>query len=218
MAHTDKHQPKIDRLFSRIITIAVSIWIIVTVVLIIVANSNLDRKDLELRDQAVLLLEYQDMLENSDTRISFDEAISTIPAKYNVPAIVVDTLINKESNGNMGAMRFEPTLVKRMEKFADSKEEARMLASSHCAFQVLGIHAKERKIPWYKLYDAEVCTEIAMNLWAKRRENCQKKHKNRYDILHCTAKRYNGAGRMAERYADDFMTRLARAKINKEGE
>ena len=143
---------------------------------------------------------------------TFEELIKVIPPAFNVPDHIVDILILKESGGNMQAIRFEEHLVPRVKKkYKVNDHEAMNLSSSHCAMQILGLHAKERGFHWSKLYEPETCIETAMAIWKSGYEKCSEKHGHEYDRLYCAAKRYNGG----DEYARDFMKILNRKVLEK---
>ena len=149
-------------------------------------------------------------LPNIVSEMSLVEALNIIPPKYGVPAQVVSVLIEKESGGDMAAIRFEPSQIKHAEKYSKNKDLQRMYASSHCALQIMGYNAAARGVEWYELYKPETCVEVGMNIWAKCRENRCDKTSSSYDCIKATATCYNGS----TKYAADFMRRLGEDVIN----
>lgn len=149
--------------------------------------------------------------------LSLEEAVATIPSKYGVDPVAVKVLIKKESNGNMQAERFEPHKLQDAKKYSSCPKEQKKISSSHCALQVFGLEAARRQIHWSELKKPEVCVELGMAIWLEKELLCRKKLKSptRYDLLKCTAKRYNGGGQAANRYAEKFMEDYARLSINK---
>jgi soluble lytic murein transglycosylase-like protein len=148
---------------------------------------------------------------------AYREAIETIPQKYGIPKIVMEVLIEKESAGNMTAVRFEPHVMARAKKISGNDGEQRMLSSSHGLAQILGTTAHEMGVHWSELYDPITNIDTASAYLAKRKQECSKSQKTEYDRIKCAARGYNGSGQMAERYSQDFMERLARRIINEGG-
>lgn len=148
---------------------------------------------------------------------AYKEAIETIPQKYGIPKIVMEVLIEKESGGNVTAVRFEPHVMARAKKITNNDGEQRMLSSSHGLCQLLGTTALEMGISWSDLYDPLTNIEAGSAYFAKKKEECANKHRSEYDKLKCAAKAYNGTGARAEQYSQDFMERLARKIVEERG-
>jgi len=150
-------------------------------------------------------------------KMTLEEAVKKIPPKYGVDQQTVAVLLKKESGGNMQAERFEPHKLKDAKKYSSCPKEQKKFASSHCALQVFGLEAARRNIHWSELKDPEACIELGMAVWLEKELLCKKKLKNptKYELLRCTAKRYNGAGPKAEQYAETFMEEYAKLTINK---
>jgi hypothetical protein len=149
--------------------------------------------------------------------LSVEESLKTIPPKYGVDDTIVQVLLKKESGGNMAAERLEPHKIKQASKYSKDVKDQKKWASSHCMFQVHGLEAAQRSVHWSELKTPEVCTELAMAVWLSKEQRCRKKLKSpdKYDLLKCTAKAYNGSGSRAEMYAKSFMEEYARIRINK---
>ena len=118
---------------------------------------------------------------------------------YGISHKVFKTFMKLESGGDMLATRFEPHLYKRL--------RSRSLATSHCAMQVLGSTAAQYKITVSELKTEVGCVEAASRIIVNNISKCGKNN------LFCIAKRYNGSGIMAERYANKFLTLYRRIKL-----
>jgi len=140
---------------------------------------------------------------------TFDELITRIPPMHGVPQEVVQVLLDKESGGQMDAIRYEPHHMKRVAKYSGNEHQRRMYASSHCAFQVMGWHMPARNMSWADLYKPRVCIETAMEVWS----SCIKRHagKPAYDMYEYAARCYNGS----QAYGKDFVYRLSRLAVAK---
>jgi hypothetical protein len=164
---------------------------------------------------------------SSDNRQKeFENALKTIPKQMGVSDIVVETILDKEEvTKNLNAFRSEADNPKQMaiaRKFTKNEAQAKMIASSHCPFQVMGYEAEQRGVAWAELYYPKTCVEIAMVVWLSKRELCMKQNphlkNSKLELLACTAKRYNGDGEKAEKYKVEFMAILAGKLVKKYGE
>ena len=156
----------------------------------------------------------------------FETALKTIPKQMGVSDIVVETILEKEdATKNLNSFRSEADNPKQMaiaRKFTKNEAQARMIASSHCPFNVMGYEAEQRGVAWAELYYPKTCVELGMVVWLSKREICMKQNphlkNNKLELLACTAKRYNGDGEKAEKYKVEFMAILAGKLIKKYGE
>jgi soluble lytic murein transglycosylase-like protein len=110
---------------------------------------------------------------------NLDELLSEVPRAYGIPEVIARGIVKQESNGNMEAIRFEPGQMSRAAKFTKNVEQQRMLASSHCALQVMGWHSASLGIKWVDLYDPRTCVEAGMKILS----DCLNRGKelNKYD-------------------------------------
>lgn len=136
---------------------------------------------------------------------SFTEYAMEVAPKFGVTKKEVKVLMDKESKGfGMKAIRFEPHYMKRSLKVTKNRDQARMLASSHCRLQIMGHLAHSYGVEWNELYNPQTCAELGIAYFAKQKERCRKKGKSGRKLVHCAAKYYNGS----TKYADDFVRRL----------
>lgn len=147
-----------------------------------------------------------------DKKPDVQQLLREIPERYGVPGIVVAVLLEKESNGKMNAIRFEEHYMRRkdVQSASANPEQRRMLSSSHCALQVMGINAVARGYSWSDLYDPEICVEVSMAIFA----DCMERHVkagSKYDQLKRAFECYNGS----EHYAHDAMNKLSRLAVEK---
>lgn len=187
---------------------------------VLIQNKTIDlnSKVSKWRDRAESHAQELDVLEGElnnlrsrPARMSKQEALETIPQKYGIDNRIVNVILSIESSGgNMKAINYAPNKLSTALKVTNNQPEARMLASAHCMFQVLGLTARHYKVHWSELYDPEVCTEVAMKVWVDNMKGCVKDHKIRYDQIKCAARKYNGSGAEARAYSEDFMVRLSR--------
>ena len=133
------------------------------------------------------------------------EAIVTKAKEWSIDPSILVVIAKKESSfGKSDRLyRFEPKMFQRLKKHRSyrhmSDSNLRMLASSHGAFHILGVTALERcDTHFSKLYNhrdgadcaSQILSEIQVDVGGDIQE---------------TFKRYNGTGKMAERYARDAM-------------
>lgn len=133
------------------------------------------------------------------------ELLSTVPPAYGVPVLVAEAIAARESNGRMGAARFEPSQMKRARKVAPKgalEGEIQQYATSHCAMQVMGYHMPELGMEWHDLYDARVCVEVSMKILSKcmTRSKAKSSLGRLFDGLAC----YNGS----EQYAREVIATI----------
>lgn len=169
----------------------------------------------ELRARGPQLVERRVFLAHAPLTLA--RALETIPPKYGLDPVIVKTLADKESGGmddQMAAIRHEAGQMAKAAKITKSVNQQKMLASSHCALQILGLTARSMGIGWNNLYTVEICVDTGTAYFAKQKEICAKTHANTYDTIKCAARRYNGSGPKARKYADKFMEMLSRRLMN----
>jgi uncharacterized protein (DUF2164 family) len=145
------------------------------------------------------------MIEKPDP--SFNQLLETIPAEYGIKPLEMAVIVNHESGNRMSAKKFEPGKLQTGFAIAkkhglagapDYSEQAREIASSHCAAQVMGFVAEEMGYWWTELYRPEICLRAA----SKKLSQCFKKFASLPPIEHyekgyaC----YNGGGEDARAY------------------
>lgn len=133
------------------------------------------------------------------------EAIVTKAKEWAIDPAILVVIAKKESSfGKIDRLyRFEPKMFERLKKHRSyrhmSDSNLRMLASSHGPFHILGVTALERcDTHFSKLYSnkdgadcaSQILSEIQVDVGGDVKE---------------TFRRYNGKGKMAERYAKDAM-------------
>lgn len=128
--------------------------------------------------------------------------------EFNVPPLLALAVAQKESNFSHTAYRFEPSQMGRAAKFTKNKEQQRMLASSHCFYQVMGYRARELNISWPDLYDTDTCIMAGLTLLKKAID--RHKEKSKYERYRRALGEYNGS--LA--YADDVMNKLGKQLID----
>jgi len=139
-----------------------------------------------------------------------DELLREVPQAYGISPLVAQAIAHRESNGRMGAKRYEPHLLERAKKVAPKgamPEEVREYASSHCAMQVLGLHMPRLGLQWFDLYDPRTCVEVSMKILRE----CMDRHKGKSKVeqIHGALACYNGS----TEYADAVMSRIGEALI-----
>ena len=145
-----------------------------------------------------------ELLSTEDLPLS--ELTKLAAAKYGVPQVVLDAVINAESSGGDFLYRFEPEKFKQLRATAKgSDDEVRMLASSHGVGHVMGFNAKPRcGVHWSKLYDTRTGLDCAAKIL---RENLDR-HRDEDDKarrIWLALRDYNGSGKAAENYATKVM-------------
>jgi len=153
---------------------------------------------------------------HKERRQEFEEAIRTIPKQFGIPDVIVETILDKESpDRNLNAYRSEahnPNQIALAKKFSKNDAQIKMIASSHCPFQIMGYEAEQRGVPWAELYYPKTCVELFATVWLAKQENCIKNNpslkKNKVGLLECTARAWNGSGDKAEQYKEEFMAIL----------
>lgn len=140
---------------------------------------------------------------------SLEDLLQEVPQVYGVPEMIARAIVRQESGGKMNAIRFEPGQMARAGKFTKNVEQQRMLASSHCALQVMGWHAPGLGIDWTDLYKPRTCMEAGMKILA----DCMKRSKNesKYQTYYRALACYNGS----EKYASEVMTAVATELIER---
>ena len=138
---------------------------------------------------------------------NLDQTIHKLSRVYDINPKLLTTIMYMESRGEqkpMKARRFEGNrLLERAYRHTKDPHEAKMLASSHCATQILGLTAKDFGVHWSELYEPEMCIEMAVFLVARHKHNCKKY--NAQEVLeYCIARRYNGSKRYAKRFLAHF--------------
>lgn len=135
--------------------------------------------------------------------------IKEVPPKYDISPLLAAAIVERESNGKMDAVRFEPSQVARARKVAGTKNEDQIhqYASSHCAMQIMGWHAPKFGLSWADLYEPRTCVEVSMSIL----KDCMDRNagKPRFDQIHSALACYNGS----EVYADAIEKRLGRLLI-----
>lgn len=141
------------------------------------------------------------------------EIIVKTAKEYNVDPLILTVLAEKESSGGEKLYRFEPGKFDELRSSAKYKglstDELRMIASSHGIFHVMGYSAQQYcSLPWHRLYDpwsSAKCAATIVSKLYKDTETIRAPSARVREVF----RRYNGAGELAERYADDAMNRLA---------
>jgi hypothetical protein len=138
-----------------------------------------------------------------------EDLLKEVPEAYGVPEMIARAIVRQESGGKMNSIRFEPGQMARAGKFTKNVEQQRMLASSHCALQVMGWHAPGLGIDWTDLYKPRTCMEAGMKILA----DCMKRSKNdsKYQTYYRALACYNGS----EKYANEVMTAVATELIER---
>lgn len=138
---------------------------------------------------------------------SLTDLIERVPPAYGVSSTLVKAVIQQESGGKKDAYRFEPSQMARAAKFSKNVEQQRMLASSHCAMQVMGYNAARLGLSWSELYDLETCVEVGVKILKEclDRHEGKPKYQKYYHALWC----YNGG----EKYAAEVLNGIGRALI-----
>jgi hypothetical protein len=146
--------------------------------------------------------------------LNLEESIAAAAYDFKVDPLILKVIVDKEStNGHMRALyRFEPNLYSRLRSEKSyrslSDSEIRMLASSHGAFHILGLTAeRECQLHFSRLYDVEISARCAAKIIKNIDNSVSEKATNAR--LKEVFRRYNGAGKAAEEYANDAMGRLA---------
>lgn len=128
--------------------------------------------------------------------VSFKDLLIELAPKYGIPPELAISIAKAESNFKRDAIRYEPGQLKRVTKYTKNEHQQKMLASSHCAMQVMGYHAIEKQLSWADLYQDEICAEVGLAIL----KNCMDRHKSQSKAkqikkaLEC----YNGSSRYAE--------------------
>jgi soluble lytic murein transglycosylase-like protein len=138
---------------------------------------------------------------------NLNDLLSEIPSVYGIPESIARAIVEQESGGKMEAIRFEPSQMSRAAKFTKNTEQQKMLASSHCAMQVMGYHAPTLGLTWTDLYDPRTCVETGMKILSDCMNRAKDKGKyNKYfSALAC----YNGS----EKYAHQVLGAVAKQLI-----
>jgi soluble lytic murein transglycosylase-like protein len=138
---------------------------------------------------------------------NLNDLLSEIPSAYGVPESIARAIVEQESGGKMESIRFEPGQMTRAGKFTKNTEQQKMLASSHCAMQVMGYHAPGLGLTWTDLYDPRTCVETGMKILADCMHRA--KDKGKYDKYFSALACYNGS----EKYAHAVLGAVARQLI-----
>jgi soluble lytic murein transglycosylase-like protein len=154
-------------------------------------------------------IEVEKIVEIVKQEEKLEDLLREIPEAYGVPEMIARAIVRQESGGKMNSIRFEPGQMARAGKFTKNVEQQRMLASSHCALQVMGWHAPGLGIDWTDLYKPRTCMEAGMKILA----DCMKRSKNdsKYQTYHRALACYNGS----EKYANEVMTAVATELIER---
>jgi len=153
---------------------------------------------------------------HKERRQEFEDAIRTIPKQFGIPDVIVETILAKESpDRDLNAYRSEahnPNQIALAKKFSKKDAQIKMIASSHCPFQIMGYEAEQRGVPWAELYYPKTCVELFSAVWTSKQEYCLTANpslkKNKVALLECTARAWNGSGEKAEQYKEEFMAIL----------
>ncbi len=150
----------------------------------------------------------------NEAELPIEELTEIISRKHQLPSVVLQALISKESNNGKSVYRFEPRVFSRLDTKKHSEDERRMLASSHGIAQVMGFNAQSRcGIHWSKLYDNYTGLECGAKIL---REELNRTNKNDEigDRIWFALRSYNGSGGDAEKYADNVMSTIGKLLIN----
>lgn len=94
-------------------------------------------------------------------------------------------------------------------RITKDREKAKLLASSHCATQVLGINAYNRGVSIGELYEPETCVMVGLAEFAKCKELKCERGDRKTECLYKAARCYNGGPRSkseaAKHYAQKFI-------------
>ena len=134
---------------------------------------------------------------------SVEAIIEEASVDQNVPKVVIEMIVDKESAGNRDAINFEPTVWAQAQKLTPVPELQRLYSSSHGYMQVLGLHIKELNIHWSDLYDVEKNIKIGTSIIRKCLDtNASEPSANKrlFKALVC----YNGSSK----YATDVVERI----------
>jgi hypothetical protein len=145
------------------------------------------------------------------TPLSFKDLLIELAPKYGIPPELAVSIAKAESNFKRDAIRFEPGQLKRVTKYTKNEHQQKMLASSHCAMQVMGYHAIEKQLSWADLYQDEICAEVGLAIL----KNCMDRHKSQSKAkqikkaLEC----YNGSSRYAESVFENLTESLIEGRL-----
>jgi len=135
------------------------------------------------------------------------ELIQTIPPKYGISPLVMAAIVERESGGQVDAVRFEPSQMARAAKITKNPEKQRAYASSHGLAQVMGWWAPEFNLRWFDLYEPETNIEVASAILKKCAD--KQKAKSKVERLRGSLKCFNGG----DVYADAVMKRIGERLI-----
>lgn len=138
------------------------------------------------------------------------ELIQTIPPKYGISPLVMAAIVERESNGQADAIRFEPGQMARAAKISKHPDKQRAYASSHGLAQVMGWWAPEFNLKWFDLYEPETNIEVASAILKKCAD--KQKAKSKVERLRGALGCYNGS----TVYADAVMRRIGEQLIEVE--
>ena len=144
------------------------------------------------------------------------DLIQLVAAENHINPVVIEAIIDIESEGKSDAIRFEPVVFSRINR--RGSDEERMLASSHGLMQVMGYHAARTcgLKSWAELYEPIKNLRCGTTI-IQGALRSSASGKSGTPNLREALVRYNGIGERAELYANKVMERIGEILINKEG-
>lgn len=142
-------------------------------------------------------------------QISVGDLVHLAAEKHGIHPMLLMAIVEKESAGQVDAIRYEPGQLTRAAKITKNAEQQRMYASSHGLAQVMGWWAPEFKLSWADLYEPETNLDVASDILKR----CLKRHneKGRFEQLHGALTCYNGS----TKYADAVLQTLGQKLIER---
>lgn len=142
--------------------------------------------------------------------VPLPELIKQVSKEQNVPVVALQAIVDQESSGGKHLYNFEPSKFAELEKKSGKKgtDEMRMVASSHGVAHVMGFNAESLcGIHWSKLYDEYEGLTCGAKILRKNIDRVSGE-KDVGQRLWLAFKSYNGAGEMAENYANEVSSRV----------
>lgn len=137
--------------------------------------------------------------------------IRDISKDMGVNPVITFAIVEKESNFNSNAIRFEDDMTP---KNADA--QTRMKYASHGLMQIMAFNSKRCGLEWSELYDRSKNIRCGLKILKDNLKESQAK--TPAGRLRLALRKYNGRGEKAENYADAVMANIADALLQNLGD